>query len=439
MTVYDASHLAPDSLTGAIAAIEGVRDAAVLLNGPTGCKFYHGAVCENQLPRADSLDPLYYGEEFYFGQPRVPVTYLDDYDYVFGATAKLEKILPVVAGKGHSLIGVINSPGAALIGDDLLRFIDGAALPVPCVAIENTGFSRPLSHGFEQAVMAMFSTLSPRACDKKRRSINLLGLSIFHRHWEGNLMELTRLLGACGVGVNAAVCAGCSVSDLENIMAAQVNVVVHGEYARDLVPFLKQHFDMETLVHPGGAPVGFDATAGWIKMVCRTLGVNPDPALDLIRQARQRSHQVLNRFNALTGLPKGAGFAVEADASLALPLTTWLYDYLGMVPVAIRVDQGMPEQLDSIRAFLHRIDCCDAWQADMATATPDVVLASGASIASLRLAGFPFVGIETALPSLGYMHVIPRADMGVEGALYFVEQIINGLSGYSLPSGSASA
>ena len=52
--------------------------------------------------------------EFYFGQPRVPATYLDDHDYVFGATDKLEKILPVVAQKGHSLVAVVNSPGAAL-------------------------------------------------------------------------------------------------------------------------------------------------------------------------------------------------------------------------------------------------------------------------------------------------------------------------------------
>ena len=30
---------APDALTGAVLAVEGIPDAAVLLNGPTGCKF----------------------------------------------------------------------------------------------------------------------------------------------------------------------------------------------------------------------------------------------------------------------------------------------------------------------------------------------------------------------------------------------------------------
>lgn len=102
----------PDSLTGAILAIEGINDDAVLLNGPTGCKFYHGALAESQLPRESSYDPLRFLEEFYFGQPRVPATYLDGDDYVFGATEKLKRILPAIAQRGHRLLAVINTPGA---------------------------------------------------------------------------------------------------------------------------------------------------------------------------------------------------------------------------------------------------------------------------------------------------------------------------------------
>ena len=83
----------------------------------------------------------------------MPATYLDDHDYVFGATDKLEKILPVVAQKGHSLVAVVNSPGAALIGDDLERFIAQAGLPVPCIAIESAGFSDSFTTGFQRAVI----------------------------------------------------------------------------------------------------------------------------------------------------------------------------------------------------------------------------------------------------------------------------------------------
>ncbi len=430
MMVSDCTEFAPDSFTGAIVAIEGIRDGAVLLNGPTGCKFYHGALSEHQMPRADALDPLYYSEAFYFGQPRVPVTFLDDYDYVFGATDKLEQILPVVADKGHGLIAVINSPGAALIGDDLLRFINDAALPVPCIAIENTGFSQPLAWGFQRAVMAVLATIVPsQELEKNKRSVNLMGISIFHHHWQGNIAEITTLLGVCNISVNACICAGCNLSDLEHLTRAEVNVVVHGEYAQDLVPFMAQQFGMESLVPPMGAPVGFEATTSWIKAVCERLDVNPAPALGLINVARQKSHAALNRFNALTGLPKGATFAVDADASLALPLVTWLYKYLGMVPVGVQVGHGVPELEQKIKIFLDGIDCTGAWQADPTLGSPDVVFGSGVRVARYRLTGRPFTGIELSLPTGGYHHVIPKAYMGAQGALYLVERIINGLAG----------
>ena len=470
----DCYEIMPDSFTGAIIAIEGIRDAAVLLNGPTGCKFYHGAVSENQMPRADLLDPLYYSEEFYFGQPRVPVTYLDDYDYVFGATEKLEKILPVVARKGHGLIVVINSPGAALIGDDLLRFINNADLPVPCIAMENTGFSQPLFSGFQSAVMAVLSGISVRQPEKvhcvrppekglllqedgpsglqekivqlpekgalqqekrawlpqkRKKYVNLMGISIFHHHWQGNVAELTDLLSTCGITVNTTICAGCTLSDLENMVKAQLNVVVHAEYADALVPFMAERFNMESFVPPGGAPVGFEATASWITGVCDQLDVDPAPALGWIKCARQKSHGALNRFNALTGLPKGATFAVDADASLALPLVTWLYNYLGMVPVSVRVNAGVPATLDKIKAFLHKIDCDGAWQAEVGQgAPPDVVFGNGAVIARYRLSGRPFTGIEISLPAGTYQHVIPKTYMGPQGCLYLIELIINGLA-----------
>ena len=415
-----------DSFTGAIAAVEGILDAAVLLNSPTGCKFFHGALSDAQMPRVHSLDPLYYAEDFYFGQPRVPATFLDDYDYVFGATEKLKKILPVVAAKGHRLIAVVNSPGAALIGDDLNRFIRHAGLGVPCIAIENTGFSKSLAEGFQQAVMEVLTTLSPGMDQSREKSVNLLGLSISHHHWQGNLRALTALLKACGIRVNTCICAGCSLSDLETLTAAHLNLVVHDEYADQLARFLKEKFGMESLAVPTGAPIGFTASESWIQTVCSRLDTDPAPGLDLVKKARTRAYQALNRFNALTGLPKGAAVAVEADASIALPLVTWLYQYLGMVPVSVHAPNGLAATRARLKAFLASIHCNDAWQST--SGPPDLAFGSGGFIARLKLAHPHVAGIELALPSAGYQHVIPKTYMGPEGSLYLIEQIINKLA-----------
>ena len=71
----------PDSLMEAILAIEGIRDAVVVLNGPTGCKVFYGWLSDQQYPRADHLDVARHFKEFYFGQSRIPCTYLDEQDY----------------------------------------------------------------------------------------------------------------------------------------------------------------------------------------------------------------------------------------------------------------------------------------------------------------------------------------------------------------------
>jgi len=458
------SDTAPDALTGAVLAVEGIPDAAVLLNGPTGCKFFHGAVAEGQLPRESSYDPLRYIDEFYFGQPRVPSTYLDGDDYVFGASEKLRRILPVVAAKGHSLIAVVNTPGAALIGDDLERFVRAADLDVPCVAIESTGYSGTMEDGFQEAVIQTLGVLGERDDDRLRgrhkddddqgprhehdehaqdRSVDgdvrpgvaLLGISIFDRFWEGDVAELRRLLELCGVDVRAVVCAGSTVDELRRVGDAPLGVVVHEESADRLASWLEEHRGLRVL-RPGdapigatadaaqghsapigatadaaqghaaddladardlqGAPIGFDATEQWLREVCAAVGVDSSPAVSAVDDARRRAAMHVKRFNSLTGLPKGATFTVQAPPSVAVPLRRWLHDYLGMVAV---------------------------------DGSADVVFGDGAEVARLHASGSASAGIEIALPSGGYVDVVPKCLLGPAGALYLLESTLNALNG----------
>ena len=287
----------PDGFTGAILALEGIRDAAVLLNGPTGCKFYHGALSDAGLPRESSMDPLLFSDEFYFGQPRVPATYLDGHDYVFGATEKLGRILPKVAEKGHRLIAVVNSPGAALIGDDLERFIASAGLSVPCVAIESTGFSESFSRGFQEAILLTLACVARKHVSIRTKRVNLVGVSIFHHHWEGNVAELRRLLAVCGISVHTVLSAGCTVSDIEHMGSVEANLVVHAELADQLAPFLETRFGSLVVTPESGAPIGFSETECWIKSACAALNTNPSPALDEITKSRRRAHEVPQPFS----------------------------------------------------------------------------------------------------------------------------------------------
>ncbi len=428
MMAADSMELSPDGFTGAILGVEGIRDAAVLLNGPTGCKFYHGALSDGRFPRDSSMDPLQFSDEFYFGQPRVPATYLDDHDYVFGATAKLEKILPRVAEKGHRLIAVVNSPGAALIGDDLERFIAAAGLPVPCIAVESTGFSSGFAKGFQASVIQALQRLAPREpVPAQPRQVNLVGLSIFHRHWEGDVHELRRLLSLCGIGVKTVLSAGCTTAELASAGAAALNVTVHPEFAGDLCDYLGDSLGRPVLAPGAGAPIGFEETERWITGVCRSLDADPAPALADIRRARRRAYDALSRFNALTGLPKGAAAAVRADGGMLLPLVAWLYRYLGMVPAEVWMGEHTRAQADALEKFLAEIGCADAWRSRKDDRQIDIAFGGEDFISRFRARGLPVAGVDIALPARGDIEILHRCQVGTSGALWLLESILNGL------------
>ncbi len=428
MTAHESIDPTPDGLTGAIMAVEGIRDAAVLLNGPTGCKFYHGALSDGQFFRDSSMDPLQFSEEFYFGQPRVPATYMDNHDYVFGSTDKLRAILERVTEKGHGLVAVVNSPGAALIGDDLERFILDAGLPIPCIAIQTAGFSESFGQGFQYALIRLLESLLPLPATAPGKSVNLLGLSIFHQHWEGNVAELQHLLGLCGISIHTVVSAGCSVESLRQIGAADANLVIHAEYADKLARFLEKRFGQPSLIPEQGAPVGFDATEKWIRAACTLLGSDPAPALAEVKDARKRAYHILSRFNSLTGLPRGATFALQANSSTSLPMVRWLYEYLGMVPISVSVEESAIGYAEALRQFLHKIGCEDAWEAGSRDLAPDLVFGGGGFVSRFWARNLPVIGVDIALPGTGLIEVVPRRLMGATGALWLLESIINGMA-----------
>ena len=430
------AQIEPDGLTGAILAIEGIRDGAAVLNGPTGCKAYHSALSDRKLARGDAHRRLLYRREFYFEQSRVPATYLDRDDYIFGSAEKLDRMLKAVASYGkQTLIAVINSPGAALIGDDLPRLVAQAVQTstdlsqTECVAIENTGFSDTAAHGFQQALMATIGRLCPKPLEIVDRSVNLLGLSIQHRHWEGSAAELERLLALCGIAVTSIVSAGATVAQLRRIPSAKCNVVVYNEYGSALAAWLEQKYGTP-YVSLDGAPIGFEATERWIRAVAHAVGVDPTPALDAIADARRRAFATLVRWNNLTDLPKGAMFGIHAAPSVVLPLTQWLYGYLGMIPVSVTVTPSSETPLvERLRAYLENIGCGEAWQATLEDVSPEVVIADGDIITQLQTAarshGAHIAGI--ALTDDTYIDLIPKSLLGAQGALYLTEQIINGL------------
>ena len=72
----------PESFIGSVAAFEGISDGYTVIHGPSGCKLYPSSLMDDCYPRGNpempsGRNPLFIGAHYFFGQPRVPCTYLE--------------------------------------------------------------------------------------------------------------------------------------------------------------------------------------------------------------------------------------------------------------------------------------------------------------------------------------------------------------------------
>ncbi|MFA5312381.1 MAG: nitrogenase component 1 [Methanomassiliicoccales archaeon] len=420
----------PDGLTGAIFAAEGIQDGCTLLNGPMGCKFYHGYMSDRQFPRVGSMDPLSFREKFYFGQPRVPCTFLEEEDYIGGPSGKLREIIRSLGENVDGPIVIINSPGASLIGEDIDHLVREMGLTERCMVVEAPGFSRPASDCFDETIVEVLRWLKPSKVESKGDSVNIIGASMLQRHWQGTIEEIARLIGPMGLTIQAAVGAGSTSEQLRTSSAARVNISICREYCMKTGEWYDDNFGIKTIQIPSGAPIGFDSTEEWIRAIAYALDRDPSPSLKIVASARATAYREIARFNSLSGLPKGSSFSIKADSSIALPLTRWLYNYLGMYPVAIELSEGSDlAYKESLVTFLNEAGMADAWKRPVHETLADFVFADGATTTLMEKSTMCRIGTEISLPKSHRIDLLPRTIFGVTGSLYLIEQILNGFWG----------
>lgn len=422
--------ISPDSFTGALFALEGVARSVVLLNGPTGCKFYHSATSDSQTIRQFEFDPLNYPEKWYFGQPRIPCTYLDNGDYIYGGADKLTETLTFLRENvSFDLLCIVNSPGAALIGDDLRGIAEGLLPDKPLVVLETPGFSSDVCAGHEAAALALLKQLplSPQALGTTPRRVNLLGLSLFHRHHTGDVAELKRMLALGGLEVGCVFCGGGNFAQIAAMPEAALNIVIHPEYGLKTAEYLKERYETPYYVCDG-PPIGFSATERFLREVCALTGADPAPGILDSERARARAYAFISRLNSLTGLPKGVSFAVEGTYSELYAYVDFLVRYFGMIPGCVSVVSPRSNVFqERLSALLSELGLVAALERDILETKAELVFASGNTIAKLKLKKHVFSGVETSLPTLGYLDVVPKTHLGVSGALWLTEQVVNGL------------
>ncbi|MBR7005373.1 MAG: hypothetical protein IKH98_00345 [Candidatus Methanomethylophilaceae archaeon] len=410
----------PDGLVGALMAAEGFEGVETVLHGPGGCRFRYMRLAQELYPRDGALScPR--DRAFYFGSPRIPCTFLDEDDYIYGGSYNLAEALEEVA-KGGSRMIVIESPATALIGDDIQGCISGHGLEGRAMPFRKHLVSMPMNEGFDELCREYVEFLSPRKEEKIPGTVNLLGLPILCRDWKGSLEEVSRILGMMGLRVTSSIGSGCSYEDVMRSSTAEFDISVFPEFCVSTAELYRDRFGIECN-SCCFAPVGFDATKEWIGAVADLTGKDPSDALEYVRRTDMEARRILRSDPIKASKTRGMHYCIDAGSSVAYPLVGWLFKYLSMIPDSVRMPYGTDEARRKTEGMLESLHLSSALDAPLENGG---LMASSGDYANMcRLSGMFVRSLDLGFPQSRGFHFNNGTILGPRGAMNILSSIYN--------------
>ncbi len=418
----------PDGFVGAVMAVESIDDAVTFLHGPGGCRVRFMVYSSAVFPRVTLEENDDYFVPYFYGYPRVPATFLDEYDYINGAFYKLEEGLPIADMKDPKLIVVINSPGAGLIGDNHEKAIKEAGLQDKAIYMDEALVSTPMTMGYDHTLREILEHLAPVRTEVEKDTVNLLGMTVLDKDWSAAVEEFKENLESMGLRVRSVPGAGATIDELKDSLNAEYCVVVCPEACSSLCEFYGSK-GLTVIRSDAGAPVGFDATEEFYRNIGKVTGKDPSIPISKVDKARNKIYQkfVGMKYNAFR--IKGLRFSVAGIASVVRPLTEWMFTYLATAPIAVDVDPGADaEEVRRLKEFLASIDYSDSFGIEPKKGS-NIVLCEGITALTMKVNGDCDIGIPIGHSSMGLDDVIPRPIYGVQGAMYILDEILHGVRG----------
>ena len=409
----------PDGFIGTVIAVEGIADATTLLHGPDGCRKNLSSLSSKVFPGKPSVrNDL--STPYFHGMDRVPCTGVLSDDYISGAQRKVHDALAFVSEKTGGLVAVVCTPGASLIGDDVGKAIGDLGLESRVIDLGPSQISLTCAEGMDLALRRIAEFLIQTPAHKVAGTVNVLGLSVITKDWTAVRAEFAEVLGLIGLKVNCFLGAGCTTEEVRSSAESEFNIVLCPEYCRETSRYYEERLGIPS-VGLGYAPVGFESMTALMELVSSRTGRDAGPSMAYIRRFMDRAYGCMRASRISV---RGRTFAVDADPSVAYPLTKWLFETLSMVPASVAFNgESFAPAEDSLSTFLHQ----NGLQACLGAEPPDyldVMFCNGNTAQLYELPGNCRRGVDVCFPSIQNVDFRESPVLGCRGALYLLDRVM---------------
>ncbi|MEM8788146.1 MAG: ferredoxin:protochlorophyllide reductase (ATP-dependent) subunit B [Pseudomonadota bacterium] len=158
---------------------------------------------------------------------------------------------------------------AELIQDDPAGLAERMGLPVPVIPLELPSYQRKEHWGASETFFQIVRALAKPVPATPMLTCNILGGTALGFRHRDDVTEITRLLGALGIGVNVCAPLGASPADIARLGAAEFNVMLYPEVAEPACRWLEREFGQK---YTRTLPIGVGATREFVAEVGQILG-----------------------------------------------------------------------------------------------------------------------------------------------------------------------
>ena len=244
------------AITGAASFFCAIKDAVVLVNGSRFC-----------------FKQMLHNLEKTFRQPvrsRLYCTELQEESIIFGTEALVEQQLRIIKEKRKpSVLFIQNNCAASLIGDDLTAIAKRFGFTCPVITADSGGLEGGFYEGWRQAAKAFFQAWPIEEAPVVKNAINIVGTSDSLFNFSNDKKEIVSLLEEGGIHTVNYIGSAMTLTDLQRLRSAALNVVICPELGQELAELLYEQYRIPYLITL--PPYGLDGSERWLLQIMKAL------------------------------------------------------------------------------------------------------------------------------------------------------------------------